>query len=546
MNPRVNPVYAFRPPPELAAGRGRCTVAIVGAGPVGLVAALDLAQRGIRAVLLDDDCTVSVGSRAICYAKRTLEILNRLGCGEAVASRGVQWSVGRVFFGNAQAYRFDLQDEPGQRWPAFVNLQQYHLEEILVDRAVAAGVDVRWRSEVTGVVPAQDGMRLRVATPGGSYDLDADWVIAADGTRGVMRRLLGIETQGQVFADRFLIADVRMRSSFPTERWFWFDPPFHPGQSVLLHRQGDDVWRVDFQLGPDVDPEAERQPERIGPRLRAMFGADVDFELAWASVYTFRCQRMARFVHGRVIFAGDAAHLVSPFGARGANSGMQDADNLAWKLALVAQGRAPERLLESYDRERTRAADENILHSTRATDFISPKTPVARLFRNAALELARRHPFARRLVNSGRLSTPTALLDSPLSTADAAVEFDARAAGTAPGMAAVDAPVAGPRGGWLLDYLGDGFTLLSFGALPGAAAALLGHAAIYCGTVCVEAEAPAPALRIEDPHALLAQRYAARPGTCYLFRPDQHVCARWRAFDAHAVQAAIARATGAP
>ena len=238
-----------------------------------------------------------------------------------------------------------------------------------------------------------------------------------------MRNAIGLESEGQVFRDRFLIADIHMKSDFPTERWFWFDPPFHRNQSVLLHRQADDVWRIDFQLGWDADPEEEKKPERILPRLRAMLGPEAEFEIEWASVYTFQCRRMKSFRHGRVIFAGDAAHLVSPFGARGANSGFQDTDNLAWKLALVLAGRAPERLLDSYDAERTYAADENLRNSTRSTDFITPKSTASRTFRDAVLELAKRHPFARRLVNSGRLSVPAVLASSTLNTPDADADF---------------------------------------------------------------------------------------------------------------------------
>ena len=239
--------------------------------------------------------------------------------------------------------------------------------------------------------------------------MHADWLIAADGARSPIRNMLGLECEGQVFHDRFLIADIAMRSGFPAERRFWFDPPFHRNQSALLHRQADDVWRVDFQLGWDADPEEEKKPERIVPRIRAMLGDDAQFEIEWASVYTFQCRRMRSFRHGRVLFAGDAAHLVSPFGARGANSGIQDADNLAWKLELVLAGQAPERLLDSYDAERAYAADENIRHSTRSTDFITPKSEVSRTFRDAVLGLAKRYPFARALVNSGRLSLPATL-----------------------------------------------------------------------------------------------------------------------------------------
>ena len=517
---------------------------VVGAGPVGLALAIDLATRGVPVVVLDDDDTVSVGSRAICYAKRSLEILDRLGCAEPIVAKGVGWNTGKVFHRDDLVYQFDLVHERGHHRPGMVNLQQYHLEEALVARANAVrGVEIRWKNRVTGVRPLRDRVDVTVETPEGPYSMSCEWLVACDGARSPVRGMLGLESEGQVFRDRFLIADIHMQSDFPPERWFWFDPPFHPGQSVLLHRQADDVWRVDFQLGWDADPDEEKKPERILPRLRAMLGPDARFEIEWASVYTFQCRRMKRFRHGRVIFAGDSAHLVSPFGARGANSGFQDADNLAWKLALVLAGRAPEALIESYDVERTRAADENLLNSTRSTDFITPKSAVSRTFRDAVLQLAKRHPFARRLVNSGRLSVPAVLADSPLNTPDRDPDFPSGPGDMVPGAPAADAPVTGGEGPWLLRYLEHGFTLLAFGPLPADAVATLARGAIPVHVVQVGAPAAPGAVAIGDPEGLVASRYAALPGTCYLLRPDQHVCARWRAFDLPAVQAALARAT---
>jgi 3-(3-hydroxy-phenyl)propionate hydroxylase len=545
MKTYTNPVYAYRRPPELEAPGVRRPVVIVGAGPVGLAAAIDCGQRGIPVVLLDDDRTVSVGSRAICYAKRALEILDRLGCGQRVVDKGIGWNVGKVFFRDEIVYRFDLLPEPGHRRPAFVNLQQYWFEECLVARAGELdAVDLRWENEVVGVVQHADRVDVTVATPDGDYTLACEWLIAADGSRSAVRRLLGLELDGEVFRDRFLIADIHMKSDFPTERWFWFDPPFHPHQSVLLHRQADDVWRIDFQLGWGADPEEERKPERIMPRLRAMLGAAADFDIEWASVYTFQCRRMRHFRHGRVLFAGDAAHIVSPFGARGANSGIQDADNLVWKLALVLDGRAPERLLDSYDAERTRAADENILNSTRSTDFITPKSEMSRTFRDAVLGLAKHHAFARKLVNSGRLSVPAVLSDSPLNTPDRDGDFARGPGAMIPGAPAADAPVAGPAGDWLLGYLGGAFTLLGFEDAVGPfGVASLARDAVPCKVVLVGSKATPGATAVADAQGLAVRRYDARPGTVYLLRPDQHVCARWREFELPSVRAAIARAT---
>ena len=355
------------------AGIARHRVAVVGAGPVGLALAIDLAQHGIECVLLDDQTTLSNGSRAICFAKRTLEIFDRLKAGEGITSAGVGWSVGKVFFGKDLLYQFDLAAEGGQHRPPFINLQQYVVEGMLLERAQQLELlEVRFGHRLANIEQqGGNGARVTLTTPDGDYQIDADFVVACDGARSTARSLLGIATDGQIFKDRFLIADVRMRAPFPAERWFWFDPPFHRNQSALLHRQPEDLWRIDFQLGWEADPEFEKEPERVRQRVAAMLGAEVEFDLVWVSVYTFACQRIDQFVHDAVIFAGDAAHGVSPFGARGANGGVQDADNLAWKLAAVLQGHAPRQLLDSYHQERSFATDENILNSTRSTDFIT-------------------------------------------------------------------------------------------------------------------------------------------------------------------------------
>ncbi|CAN7757689.1 FAD-dependent oxidoreductase [Variovorax sp. LjRoot290] len=520
---------------QSAAAPARHPVVVVGAGPVGLALAIDLAQQNVPVVLLDNDNRLSTGSRAICFAKRSLEVFDRLGCGERMVGKGVSWNLGRVFFRNEQIYEFDLLPEEGHERPAFINLQQYYVEGYLAERAAQLPlIDIRWNNKVIGVAQHDEHALLMIETPDGSYQLAADYVAACDGSRSSVRELIGKESKGRIFKDRFLIADVKMKLDRPAERWFWFDPEFHPNQSVLLHMQPDNVWRIDFQLGWDADPEEERKPENIIPRVRALLGEDAQFELEWASVYTFACLRMDRFRHGRVLFAGDSAHGVSPFGARGANSGVQDAENLAWKLAAVLRGDAPDALLDSYATEREYAADENIRNSTRATDFITPKSEVSRLFRDAVLELAKRHDFARALVNSGRLSVPATLHGSPLNTPDA----DAFSGRMVPGAVAADAPVtlAGGRSGWLLRELGGtAFTALVFGE---------GEPAERSARAVAEADASLRVLRVPlaEANALAAQRYDAQPGTVYLLRPDQHVCARWRAPSSFAIRAALARA----
>jgi 3-(3-hydroxy-phenyl)propionate hydroxylase len=410
-----------------------------------------------------------------------------------------------------------------------INLQQYYLEERLVDACEASPlVDLRWKHKLQGLKQAEDHATLTVETPDGVFTMEATWVVAADGANSDTRRMAGADFSGHFFQDRFLIADVVMKKAdFPTERWFWFDPPFHRGQSVLLHKQCDNVWRIDFQLGWDADPTEEKKPEKVIPRIQAMLGPDVEFELEWMSVYQFACRRVDQFRHGRTLFIGDAAHQVSPFGARGANTGVQDCDNLAWKLKMVLAGTAPTALLDTYHEERAFAADDNLLNSTRSTDFITPKSRCSLRLRNAVLELARTEPFARPLVNSGRLSTPTPYLASSLNTPDT----DSFEGKMLPGTNCADAPIT--RGGedtWLLNQLGQGFVLLSFGP------------AVPVSVGQVTASVLEVGKDIQDTHSVLAQRYDAQPGTLYLIRPDQHVAARWRRFDAAKVTTALSRA----
>jgi 3-(3-hydroxy-phenyl)propionate hydroxylase len=496
--------------------------------------------------VLDDNDVVSTGSRSICWSKRTLEILDRLGCGERMARKGVTWKVGRLYHREREIYSFDLLPETGHKMPAFINLQQYYAEEYLVDRARALEdrIALRWKHRVVGLERFADHVCLTIETPDGTYDLEAEYVLAADGCNSAIRGLLGLDFMGRVFEERFLITDVVTPVELPNERRFWFDPPFHNGQSALLHRQPDNMYRIDLQLGWDADPELEKRPERVIPRIEAVLGERTPFEIEWVSVYTFQCRRLERFVHDRVIFIGDSAHVVSPFGARGGNGGIQDADNLVWKLALVLKGQAPAALLETYDEERVHGADENILNSSRSTSFMTPKSTIEREFRDGVLALAADLPFARRLVNSGRLSVPCSLAGMRLQTPD----DDAVEGPMAPGAPCADAPVTRPdgQGGWLLEHLGGVFTVLRFGDESEGPAELrsLGNLRPELSLVQVSDHAGATAEGevLGDPEGLARTRYGGAPGVTYLVRPDQHVAARFSRYDPAAIDRALARA----
>lgn len=501
----------------------KTAILVVGGGPVGMAMALDLGRRGHDVVIVTRWDFLPAYSKAICWSKRSLDILDRLGVGQRLVDKGVVWNVGKVFRGSTKTpvYEFDMLPVKNQKRPGFINLQQYYAEEYLYDAVKALpNIDFRSGHEATGLKQDGDGVLVDVACGDVNYQIKADWLIACDGARSSVRDMMGLDFEGRVFEDNFLIADITMKEERPSERWFWFDPPFNPGQSVLLHKQPDDMWRIDFQVGWNIDREAVTRLENVEPRIRAMLGEDVKFKKEWYSVYTFQCRRMERFLHDRVIFAGDAAHLVSPFGARGCNGGFADIDNLGWKLDLVIRGEAPQSFLETYNYEAIVTADENILNSTRSTDFLTPKSAVSTAFRDAALTLAADYPFARPFVNSGRLSTAVAYPESPLNTGDE----DDWNAGVAPGSPPLDAPFGDE---WLLDRIGETFTLLANGADYN----------------------PPKGVRLIDISkrkdlSVLLDRYELTPGAACLFRPDQYVAARWKKPTEAKIAAALKKAKG--
>jgi 2-polyprenyl-6-methoxyphenol hydroxylase-like FAD-dependent oxidoreductase len=387
----------------------RAPVLIVGAGPVGMTLALELARFDVPSVVLDGKPHLErIGSRSMVIARHTIETFLRLGCGEQVLAKGVALASARTYFRDVELFCVQFPEAAEGEIPRFLNLQQTYVEEYLYELVVRSPlIDVRWESEVTGLVhdaadvtlTLRDGETLR-----GSY------AVGCDGPHSTVRKLAGIAFAGRSFNDRFLIADVRAELPFPNERRFFFDPPHNPGRQILIHPQPDSEWRFDWQVPSETDAEGERASGRLDERIRAIIG-ETPYELAWLSAYRFHERVAARIRAGRVFLAGDAAHLFAPFGARGLNSGVEDARNLGWKLALARAGKASDALLQTYDDERRRAAWENLRVTSATMRFLAPPTRLHRALRTAILRASVRSRRVRRFVNSGKLAEPAAYGD---------------------------------------------------------------------------------------------------------------------------------------
>lgn len=513
------PLYPYLRPDEMDRPRpDPHPVAIVGAGLAGLTLALDLVRRGIPVVVLDDDNTVGVrglASRGMVWAQRTLDIFDRLGMADAVVEKGVRWNVGRVLCRDMAVASFTLQDQPDMRHNGFVNLQQYYLEAFLVDALQREPLaDLRWLNAVVGIEPCADGpATLRVQTPDGVYATRAQWVVACDGAHSAVRGMLGLTPH--VYdrtEDRWIIIDIVLRgAAWPEERWTWLDAGSNHGRAVWRHKMADDTWRLDFQLRPDEDADAAATDAAMRQRVWDLLGERVDFDIAWHGVWAYRHECLDSLRHGRVLFAGDAAHLVAPFGARGGNGGIQDADNLGWKLALLLQGRADASLLDSYSAERKHAAMENIRQARRSSRFVHPGAACsAAVWRDAIIALAPRHDVAARMINTGRLCMPAVYPPSTLVS------------GAQPqdGRALPNIVLRQDDGLSLHALLGPWFTVLVFAdALPP-------------DVPCAIEDDPLVRWIAVGPHcdargraALAHQLGLAMDGQTWLVRPDQHVMA---------------------
>ncbi len=527
------PHFPFKAVPELRGERITHPAAIVGAGPIGMTAALTLARYGVRSVLLDRKDTFNDGSRATCIARPSMHILERVGAVKPFVEKALGWRYGRSYYGVTQIFRLEMPHPDGEKYEPMYNLQQQYTEKFLHD-AIAREplIDMRWQSSAVGVRQDEAGVVLHVETPEGSYDLHAQYLLAADGARSPVRSMMGLRLAGENHEGRYIIADVQMPHDFPTERRAFFDPPGNPGGTVLVHRQPDNLWRIDYQLKPGEDEAEALKEESIRARVTAILrdlGHSGPWELEWWSVYSANTLLLDDYRHGRVIFIGDSAHIVPIFGVRGLNNGFADAHNIGWKLGLVLSGEADAALLDSYTPERRGATLDVFANATKSTRFMTPPTRGWRLARDAALSLSLRHDFPRGLANPRQMQ-PYTYARSPLTLFPGRdAEFDAGPPG---GAAAPNAKVAG---GHLLDHAGDGFTLLTFGAVD------LGDLELRLKRIDRRFVILriGPGQHFPDADGRIAETYGATPGTLYLLRPDHHVAARWKQTWPNEIEAAV-------
>ncbi len=531
-------------------GEQKHPIVIVGTGPVGLTMALEIARHGQRCVVLESELQVSEGSRAIVFTRRSMEILQQVGVAHRVTETGLPWCFGNSIYRGQRVFRMENARADDDRFFPMINLQQQYLEEYLVDAAEANPlIDLRWGNRVNKVEQKGEQAFVEVDTPEGIYELQTDWLVACDGARSGIRTAMDLQMEGASYEGRFVIADIRIDLPLPTERLAFFDPTWNPGNTILMHREPHGIWRVDYQLPAGEDPEDALKPESLKARIDAQlemigFGG-TPWEMDWSSVYSARALTLPNYVHSRVIFAGDAAHMLPIFGVRGANTGFQDAQALGWRLALVAKGAASAKLLESYSSERVGAAREIVEEAGKSTRFMAPPTRGFRLLRDAVLSLSLSQPFVGPLYH-WRTSRPHEYGSSPLnSVGDDDLLFKA---GPAHGAPPVNVRFSAES--YLLDHLGGGFDLLYFTdgkAIPAELRQVV-EAVMARGVdvrlIAISSVGAASILGadlvLDDSEGRCRARYGVMAnGAAYLLRPDQHVCARWMALDANRLQAAF-------
>ncbi len=505
-------------------------VLIAGGGPVGLTLAALLASFGVRSLVIENDPSYCTGSRAICMSRRSQEILGWVGADKPLVDKGLSWVGGRSYYRDTEVLHFQMPSDPAQRFAPMVNIQQYFAEQYAHEAAQRYDdlVDVRWNCTVKTVRELADGNEVDVIDADGKIQtIRADWLVACDGGRSTVREQLSLQLQGMQYDGKYVIVDIRQKTQRAVERLAWFDPPSNPGSTILMHRQPEDVWRIDYQIRDDEDPAEAIKPENVLPRVQShlsMIGENEPWESLWISIYNAKCLSLEKYRHKRVLFAGDAAHLVPIFGVRGLNSGLDDAGNLAWKLARVIQGTSPDSLLDSYSTERVHAAHENMAYGAKSTEFMAPPNFAFKLMREATLRLALIDDRVRSLINP-RQSTPIQYVGSALNIPDADTWSNDLAA---PGMPAPE--VLLEDGTHLTQNFGHSFVCIIFGtALEPSKRADLEQKGIKICSIS------------SNNHAGYNRFGLLKPAdqALVLVRPDGYVMGRWRGHDTAALTAAM-------
>ncbi len=535
-------------------------VMICGGGPVGLALALALAKYGIGSVIIDADTTVCQGSRATCLSRRTFDILDRLGVLEPFMETSLGWTSGRSFYKGAEVLRFDMAHSAEERFLPMFNIQQYYVEQFLVDEIEKYPhlIEIRWGTEVKRVQTGSGGTDVELQSAGQTYSAHATWLVACDGGRSRVRQDLGLRMNGTAYEARYVIVDIKIDLPWPTGRLAWFNPSSNPGRTMLMHRQPDKIWRVDYQLNDGEDAEEMITPEKVNPVVEAhmkMLNIDLPWEIVWSSTYRASALSLDRYLHDNVIFAGDAAHLVPIFGVRGLNSGFDDAFNLGWKLAYVLKGLAPVSLLESYSQERRAAWGINVAHAMKSTEFMAPTSRGFQLMREAVLSLAGQHPELRALINP-RQSSAIPYDDSVLNTISA--DESSFAGPLRPGLVVPECRVKDGSGdSFLTRHLTDGFNLMVFPKDDALNRDVVAQAKKLSQTLRLDLhilavtndtrvlnKMPEGVTGLTDIGSRCHQLFDAAPGAFYLVRPDGYICARWRSADPRCLETALNAAIG--
>ncbi len=526
-------------------------IVVIGNGPVGETTALLLARWGIPVIVLDGRLARDmIGSKSICQQRDVLDVWGAIGVGRQLADEGVTWSVARTYYKNRELFSITLVDAGQSGFPPFVNISQSRTEEVLAAKmADNPLIEVRWGHEVTTIKQDEFGVRLTCNTVESEVEVWAPYVVMAAGARaGNLRRQLGVGFPGQSYDDRFIICDIRAKlPGWERERRFYFDPPWNPGRQVLIHPTPGSMFRIDWQVPKDVDLDEEERSGKLDARIRAIIGPDADYTIVWKSIYSFHGRRAEHMKVGRVFLAGDCAHIVAPFGARGLNSGVHDAENAAWKLAFVLRGWAPAALFQTYDTERMAAADENLAITETTMRFLVPQNEAELDYRLDVLERAVKDAEARRQVDSGRMYEPFWYIDSPLTTPNPTRPFPGRpprgqVPPPLPGVILPDMPITDPEHPEvfrLRDIARDGIlVLVADDVVPGDIQAFVAG--------LTAAPVRAVAMGTLTPNGSLAAILGVQPGDAWVIRPDCHIAAVVPATDRATLAGAISRLLASP